>query len=113
MGEKTLKTKAKMGAKLNEKTTKEKGVKKGKANEKHRKKLEKVAQKASGDPCETCLKKCKTYSCKTYCNAHWCGAGKMPNRKVELREKLHAAKQEQARAARAMKNSRTRLDADI
>merc|ERR1712110_974820 len=101
-----------MGAKMSEKTTKEKNAKKAKADEKRKNHLMKAATPAAGDPCDTCLKKCKkSYSCKTYCNAHWCGAGRMPDRKKELTEKLHAAKEEQRKAAANMNRSKKQLEA--
>merc|ERR1711934_1022222 len=104
-------------AKAKEKTTKsaqkENNAKHNAAAEKRVKKMKKLSMTAGGDPCDTCLKKCKTYNCRTYCNAHWCGANQMPNKRKELFEKLHKAKKEQGDAEKKIKSSKKHMDATI
>jgi hypothetical protein len=68
------------------------------------------AASAGGTPCDTCLAKCTSHICRTWCNAHWCEGMKPDGGKKELMEKLMKAREEQADAAKDMNNSKERLD---
>jgi len=65
---------------------------------------------AGGTPCDTCLAKCTTHVCRTWCNAHWCEGLKPDGGEKELMEKLKKARKEQSEAADDMKSSKEKLD---
>ena len=65
------------------------------------------AKDASGSPCETCMSKCATRTCRTWCNAHWCeGTKASSSGKKEIYQKLKVAKADQKEAAEAMQSSK-------
>lgn len=71
------------------------------------------AASASGTPCDTCMAKCTTAVCRTWCNAHWCEGKKGDSHKKELKRKLKVAKTEQRSAAKAMSAAKQQLDLDV
>merc|ERR1712146_555515 len=71
------------------------------------------AASAGGTPCDTCLAKCNTKVCRTWCNANWCEGMRATGNKKEIVKKLRKAKIEQQEAAAAMATTKKQLDADV
>merc|ERR1711959_583907 len=63
------------------------------------------AAKGKGTPCDTCLAKCSTNVCRTWCNAQWCDGKRGAAHKKEVLTKLKAAKKVQRVAAAAVQKS--------
>merc|ERR1712185_864276 len=99
---------------IREKADKEKSVKRKKAAGQEVVSKKRSAQNAKGTPCDRCHSKCKSHTCKAWCNAHWCtGSSPKSNLKKEVIVKLQIAKRQQADAAVAMKTSQKTLQSDI
>lgn len=63
------------------------------------------AAKGKGTPCDTCLAKCSTDVCRTWCNAQWCDGKRGTAHKKEVATKLKAARKVQKSAAAAVQQS--------
>lgn len=63
------------------------------------------AAKGKGTPCDTCLAKCSTNVCRTWCNAQWCDGKRGAAHKKEVLTKLKAARKVQRVAAAAVQKS--------
>jgi len=64
------------------------------------------AAKGKGTPCDTCLAKCSTNVCRTWCNAQWCDGKRGAAHKKEVLVKLKAARKVQRNAAAAVDQSK-------
>merc|ERR1712196_741444 len=65
----------------------------------------KEAAQGKGTPCDTCLAKCSTNVCRTWCNAQWCDGKRGAAHKKEVLTKLKAARKVQRVAAAAVQKS--------
>jgi len=79
----------------------------------HMKEAGAKAAKGKGTPCDTCLAKCDTDVCRSWCNAQWCDGARGAAHKKEILNKLRAAKKQEAKAAKAVSNSKTTLTAAL
>jgi len=79
----------------------------------HMKEAGAKAAKGKGTPCDTCLAKCDTEVCRTWCNAQWCDGARGAAHKKEILNKLRAAKKQEAAAAKAVSRSKTTLAAAL
>merc|ERR1711990_1438925 len=57
------------------------------------------AAKGKGTPCDTCLSKCDTDVCRTWCNAQWCDGARGAAHKKEILNKLRAAEKKKDKEA--------------
>merc|ERR1711939_77830 len=71
------------------------------------------AAKGKGTPCDTCLSKCDTDVCRTWCNAQWCDGARGAAHKKEILNKLRAAKKQQDKASVAVAKSKADLTAQL
>merc|ERR1712046_242439 len=93
-----------MGAQVQAKLAAEK-VQKNKAMLAAMKEAGAKAAKGKGTPCDTCLTKCSTNVCRTWCNAQWCDGKRGAAHKKEVLPKLKAARKVQRVAAAAVQKS--------
>jgi len=89
-----------------EKTSAEERDKQNEANEKIK------AASAKGSPCDTCLAKCTTKVCRTWCNAQWCEGTRHTSGTKEIKQKLTIAKEHQSKAKEKQEKSKEKLDND-
>lgn len=70
------------------------------------------AAKGNQTPCDTCMAKCSSDVCRTWCNAQWCDGSRGAAHKKEIRNKLRIAKKQQSSAAFEVEKSKESLAAD-
>jgi hypothetical protein len=82
---------------------------------KHHTQMKEVGQKAAGTgtPCDTCMSKCSTNVCRTWCNAQWCDGHRGAAHKKEIAHKLKLAKRSQRAAAGEVAASKASIAKDM